>query len=236
MTRGSNMEIVPGIHMIEDITAHCYLVDDTELILIDTEMPHKTKKILHYITDTLQRKPSDLKTIILTHCDIDHTGNALELRNLTGAKIAAHPQDAEIIAGEKTRMAPKADMSILFKIVGSFMRVKPFHVDLLIKDGDNVSGFTVLDMPGHTMGSIALYDPKRKVLFIGDTLGYHAGVIHGPSKSVTMDIKQAYRSIEKLKDLDFTVMLSGHGEPLKSNASAKVTEFINQIKNSETTK
>jgi hypothetical protein len=49
-------------------------------------------------------------------------------------------------------------------------------------------------------------------------------------------LKQAYKSIEKLKDLDFTVMLSGHGEPLRSNASAKVTEFINQIKNSEATR
>jgi hydroxyacylglutathione hydrolase len=229
------MEIVPGIHMIEDITAHCYLVDDEELILIDTGMPHKTKKLLQYITDTLQRKQSDLKTIILTHCDIDHSGNALELRDLTGAKIAAHPQDAKIIAGEKTRMAPQAGMSSLFKIVGSFMRVKPFHVDLLIKEGDNISGFTVLDMPGHTLGSIALYDPKRKVLFIGDTLGYHAGVIHGPSKSVTMDMTQAYRSIEKLKNLDFTVLLSGHGAPLKSNASSMVTEFIHK-NNSETTK
>lgn len=227
------MEIIPGIHMIENITAHCYLVDDEKLILIDTGMPHKTKKILQYITDTLQRKQSDLKTIILTHCDIDHTGNALELRNLTGAKIAAHPHDADIIAGEKTRMTHQVGMSSLFKIVGSFLRVKPFHVDLLIKENDNVSGFTVLDMPGHTLGSIALYEPKRKVLFIGDALGYNNGIIHGPSKSVTMDIKQAYRSIEKLKDLDFTVLLSGHGVPLKSNASAMVTEFINQNKNSE---
>ena len=84
------------------------------------------------------------------------------------------------------------------------------------------------------MGSIALYDPNRKVLFIGDTLGYHDGVVHGPSKSVTMDIQQAYRSIEKLKDLDFTVMLSGHGQPVISDASTKVTEFISQIKKSET--
>jgi glyoxylase-like metal-dependent hydrolase (beta-lactamase superfamily II) len=231
---GSTMEIVSDIHMIEDITAHCYLVDDEELILIDTGMPHKTKKILQYITDTLQKKPSDLKTIILTHCDIDHTGNALELRNLTGAKIAAHPLDAEIIAGKKTRMTPKAGMSILFKIISSFMRVKPFHVDTMINEGDHLSGFRVLHMPGHTIGSIALYDPKRKVLFIGDTLRYHDGVIQGPSKSVTMDIQQAYQSIERLKDFDFSVLLSGHGQPLISDASTKVTEFINQIKKSDT--
>lgn len=230
------MEIVPGIHWIEGITGHCYIVVDKELTLIDTGMPHKTKKILRYIIDELQRTPSELKTILLTHCDIDHIGNALELRNLTGAKIAAHPQDAEVIIGKKIRMTPKGGMRILFKLLGSFMRVKPFHVDILINDGDNLSGLTVFHMPGHTMGSIALYDSKRKVLFIGDTLGCRDGVVQSPSKSVTMDMKQAYRSIEKLTGLDFTVMLSGHGEPLTSNASVKVTEFISQIKNSEATR
>jgi len=230
------MEIVPGIHWIEGITAHCYIVVDKELTLIDTGMPHKTKKILQYITDELQRTPSDLKTILLTHCDMDHTGNALELRNLTGAKIAAHPQDVEVIEGEKIRTTPKGGMKILFKWLGSFMGLHPFQVDIMINEGDTLSGLTVLHMPGHTMGSIALYDPKRKVLFIGDTLGCRDGVVQGPSKSVTMDMMQAYKSIEKLKGLDFTVMLSGHGEPLRSNASDKVTEFINQIKNSETTK
>jgi len=230
------MEIVPGIHWIEGITAHCYVVVDKELTLIDTGMPHKTKKILRYITDELQRTPSELKTIVLTHCDIDHIGNALGLRNQTGAKIAAHPQDAEVIAGKKVRMTPKGGIRILFKLLGSFMRMKSFQVDILIKEGDTLSGFTVLHMPGHTMGSIALYDPKRKVLFIGDTLGFRDGAVQSPSKSVTMDMNQAYSSIEKLKGLDFTVMLSGHGEPLRSNASAKVSEFIDQIKNSEATR
>jgi len=230
------METVPGIHWIEGITGHCYIVVDKELTLIDIGMPHKTKKILRYITDELQRTPSELRTIVLTHCDIDHIGNALELRNLTGAKIAAHPHDAEVIAGKKIRMMPKGGMRILFKLLRSFMRVKPFHVDIMIKEGDNLSGFSVLHMPGHTMGSIALYDSKRKVLFIGDTLGCRDGVVQSPSKNVTMDMNQAYRSIEKLKDLDFIVMLSGHGEPLRSNASAKVTEFINQMINSEATR
>ena len=224
------MEIVPGIHCIKGIVAHYYIVVDKELTLVDTGMSHQTKKILRYITDELHRTPSDLKTIILTHCDIDHIGNALQLRNLTGAKIAAHAQDAEIIAGNKKRITPKGGMSILFNLLSSFMRMKPFHVDILINENDNLSGLTVLHMPGHTPGSIALYDSKRKVLFIGDTLGCKDGIVQGPSKNVTGDMEQAHRSIEKLKNLDFTVMLSGHGEPLRKNASALVTEFIENLK------
>jgi glyoxylase-like metal-dependent hydrolase (beta-lactamase superfamily II) len=228
------MEIVPGVHLIEGIIAHCYLVDDAELVLIDTGMPHKTKKILRYISDDLHKTPSDLKTILLTHCDIDHVGNALELRNITGAKIAAHPQDAEVIAGKKMRMTPRHGMRILFKLLGSFLQVKPFQVDNIINEGDTLSSLTVLHMPGHTQGSIALYDSKRKVLFIGDTLGCSDGVVQGPSKNVTWDMEQAYQSIGKLRNLDFRVMLSGHGEPLKSDASVKVREFITKIKNNKT--
>ncbi len=230
------MEIVPGIHLIEGITAKCYLIDGPELTLIDTGMPRKTKKILRYITKMLERTSSDLKNILLTHCDIDHIGNARELRSITGASIAAHPLDAEIIAGKKLRQTPHGGMKILFKLLGSFLQVKPFPVDKIIHEGDTIAGLTVLHMPGHTPGSLGLYDSKRKVLFIGDTLGNKEGVVQGPSKGVTWNITQAHRSIEKLRTLDFTVMLSGHGEPLTSDASAKVRQFISKINENKTTR
>jgi glyoxylase-like metal-dependent hydrolase (beta-lactamase superfamily II) len=224
--QGSIMEIVPGVHWIDGVSAQCYLVDDTVLTLIDTGFPWKKQRILRYITETLRKNPSDLKAILLTHCDIDHIGNAAALRRITGASIAAHPQDADVIAGTTVRPAPKGGMRFLFKLQQLILRVRSFHVDKTITDGDTISGLTVLHMPGHTQGSIALYDPRRKVLFIGDTLGCHDGVVYGPSKQVTWDMEQAYHSIEKLQNLDFTVMLSGHGEPLKTDAAQKVREFL----------
>jgi len=219
------MEIVPGIHWIEGINANCYLLVDKELTLVDTGLPHNTKKILGYIYEELHRQPSDLKMIILTHCDIDHIGNALELRNITDAKIASHSDDAEYIAGRKVRMMPKGAMSILFKLLAPFMKVKPFQVDVILNDGDKVAGLDVIHVPGHTPGSIALYDSKRKVLFTGDTLGYRDGKVQGPSERVTTDMKLARQSISKLKLPDFGVMLCGHGEPLKFGASAMVRKF-----------
>lgn len=229
------MEIIPGVHLIEGISAHCYLIDGPELTLIDTGMPRKTKKILSYITSTLQKTPADLKTILLTHSDIDHIGNARELRSITGAEIAAHPQDAEVIAGKKPRQTPHRAMGFLLKVLEVFLQSKPFPVDKIIDDGDRIAGLTVLHLPGHTPGSIALYDPKRKVLFIGDTLGCKNRVVQGPPKSMTWEINQAYRSIEKLKTLDFATMLSGHGEPLTTDASAKVRQFITKINKNKTT-
>lgn len=224
--RGKNMEVIPDVHMIEGITAHCYLIADSELILIDTGLPHQTQKILRYITNGLHRDPSELKTIFLTHADVDHIGNASELRSLTGAKIAAHPEDAEIITGVKERLMPKGGMSILLKLVRSVMRTKPFQVDLLVNDGDEIAGLRIIHLPGHTPGSIALYDSRRKTLFVGDALGYKRGDVQGPSEEMTMDLNKAYESIVKLTAFDFDVLLSGHGEPLQSAASVKVKEFL----------
>jgi glyoxylase-like metal-dependent hydrolase (beta-lactamase superfamily II) len=229
------MEIVPAVHMIEGISAHCYLIDGPELTLIDTGMPRKTKKILSYITNTLHKTPADLKTILLTHCDIDHIGNARELRSITGATIAAHPLDADIIAGKKPRKTPRKTMEILFRMLGSILQVKPFPVDEILDNGDVIAGLTVIHLPGHTPGSIALYDPKRRVLFVGDSLGCKDGIVQGPPTSVSWDMEQVYTSLEKLRSLDFSVMLSGHGEPLTSNASAKVSQFITNIHKTKTT-
>jgi glyoxylase-like metal-dependent hydrolase (beta-lactamase superfamily II) len=229
------MEIIPAVHMIEGVSAHCYLIDGPKLTLIDTGMPRKTKNILRYITETLHKTPLDLKTILLTHCDIDHIGNAREIRQITGAAIAAHPLDADIIAGKKPRQTPRKTMQILFKLLRLVLQVKPFLVDEIIDDGDTIAGLRVLHLPGHTPGSIGFYDPKRKVLFIGDALGCKNGMIQGPPKSVTWDNEKAYESIKKLRNIDFSVLLSGHGEPLTSNPSEKVTQFLASIHKTKST-
>lgn len=223
------MEIVPGVHLIDGVYAHCYLIDGPTLTLVDTGMPRNTKKIIRYITDTLHRSSTDLKTILLTHCDIDHIGNARELRSITGAIIAAHPQEADIIAGKKPRQTPRGTMRFLFQVLGTFLQVKPFPVDEIIEHGDTIASLTVLHLPGHTPGSIAFYDSKRKVLFIGDTLGCKDGIVQGPPKSVTWDMNQVYRSLEALRTLDYSVLLSGHGEPIRTGASKKVKQFMATI-------
>jgi glyoxylase-like metal-dependent hydrolase (beta-lactamase superfamily II) len=220
------MEIVPDVHMIEGINAHCYLIVDKDITLIDTGLPHNTKKILSYITNELHRKPSELTTIILTHSHYDHIGNAEELRTITKAKIAAHPEDALFIERKKQPPLPSGGMGILFKVLSPVIKVQPFHVDILLKENEEIAGLITLYSPGHSPGSICLYDPKRKVLFTGDTLRYKNESIEGPSKNFSLDLVSAYTSIQKLQTLDFEVMLSGHGTPLIGNASVKVREFI----------
>ena len=223
------MEVISGIHWIQGINGNCYLITDQYLTLIDTGFPHKTKKILRYITHELHRQPSELTTIILTHSHYDHIGNAEELRTITRAKIAAHPEDAQYIERKKQPPLPSGGMGIVFKLLSPMIKVQPFTVDISLKENEEIAGLTTVYTPGHTPGSICLYDPKRKVLFSGDTLRSNNGIIEGPSKKFSVDLVSAYVSIQKLKTLDFDIILSGHGYPITENASAKVKEISQKL-------
>lgn len=226
------MQIVKGIHWIEGVNGNCFLVDDSELALIDTGLPRNTKRIIDYISRELHRQPSELKTIILTHCHADHVGCACKLKDGTGAEVAAHKEDAGFIDGSKPALGPRGVIRILFKLLSPLMKVKKVRVDLLLDEGDTIAGLQVVHVPGHTPGSIALLDPVRRVLFTGDALMYRNGKVTPPPERFAWDPGLVKRSVEKIGTLDFDTMLGGHGEPLTLNASARVRAFNSRHRDS----
>lgn len=213
---------------MDGVNANVYLViDGEELTLIDTGMPKSAEKIVSYIRK-IDWQPSNISTILLTHFHIDHAGSVYELRKLTNAKVAVHKEDADFVAGRKPLPTPKGISSIPFKAFSSFIKLTPVQPDIILEENDKVGKLIVIHTPGHTPGSICLYDPDRKVLFTGDAIRYIQGKIEGPPKQFTPDERQARRSIEKISLLNFNLMLSGHGEPLKPDASDKVKEFVRE--------
>jgi glyoxylase-like metal-dependent hydrolase (beta-lactamase superfamily II) len=187
-------------------------------------MPGNSAKIVTYIQDILKRKPTDIKTIVLTHFHIDHVGDAGDLKKLSGAKVAIHEADADYVAGRKTPPAPKGVMGMIFKVlIPLFFGSRPVEPDIMLNDGDIIAGLTAIHTPGHTPGSICLFDPASKILFAGDLLGFNGSKIEiGVSP---LDTREVQQSINKIAAMDFAIMLSGHGIPMRPDASAKVREF-----------
>lgn len=157
------MEILPGVHWVEGVNANPYLLTrvDGKIVVVDTGMPGDAKKIREYLSTKMSKEPRDLETILLTHCHPDHAGSALELKELTGAKIAIHKDDADYVAGRK-RLPP-------IKGPPETPRFPPphFQPDLLLEDGEVIDGLKVIHIPGHTPGSIALYDQARRIFLPG---------------------------------------------------------------------
>lgn len=226
------MKITEGIHRVDEASANMahanvYLViNGEELTVIDTGTSGNAQKIIEYI-QKIDHKPSDVKTIILTHFHMDHMGSAKELKNLTNAKVAAHAEDADYISAKKPLPKPK---NILFRAVSPFIKPTPVQVDVTLKEGDKIANLTVIHTPGHTPGSIMLIDEKRRVLFAGDTLRYDGKKVSGAPENFSMDPNQLRESITKASTLSFDVMLPGHGETLKPNASEKIRKFNDTLK------
>jgi hydroxyacylglutathione hydrolase len=222
------LEITSGIHRVDKASSNMahsniyIIVNDSDLLVIDTGTPGNAQKIVEYI-QKLGHQPSEVSTIILTHYHMDHTGSVKELKELTGAKVAASVADAEFVSGAKPYPKPK---NLFLRAANSLIKVEPVSVEIQLKDGDKVAGLIVIEAAGHTPGSLFLYDAQRKVVFAGDTIRFDGKeIVPGPGQYVWDEAKQK-QSISKLADLDFEIMLPGHGELLKSNASNKVKEFI----------
>lgn len=186
--------------------------------------PKTATKIVNYIQDILKRKPTDIKTIVLTHFHIDHVGDASDLKKLSGAKVAIHEADADYVAGRKTQPVPGGVKGMIFKVlIPLFFGSRPVEPDIELNDGDTIAGLTVIHTPGHTPGSICLFDQASNVLFAGDLLRFNGSKIE--IGVVPLDTSEVQQSINKIAALDFAIMLSGHGIPLRPDASVKVREF-----------
>ncbi|MFE7532536.1 MBL fold metallo-hydrolase [Kitasatospora sp. NPDC057542] len=90
-------------------------------------------------------------------------------------------------------------------------RLRPARVSRHLTDGDTIDlgdrQLTVLHLPGHSPGSIALYDARTQTLFSGDVV-YDDQLlddIHGAAQNAYV------ATMARLRDLPITVVHPGHG-------------------------
>ena len=86
-------------------------------------------------------------------------------------------------------------------------------VDHKFEEGDKIHDFEVLLTPGHTLGSICLYDGET--LISGDTV--FAGGGFG-RVDLGGDMGDMRRSLERLSKLDIKYLLPGHGPAVEDGS------------------
>jgi hydroxyacylglutathione hydrolase len=203
------MEVADCVFRVDGMPiANAYLVAvDDGLLLVDAGMPWNARRILAFIT-TIGRQPDELRDIVLTHCDIDHIGSAAELKRLTGASVAIHERDAAVLAGGRPEKGGLA-LAALYRL----LRFRAVTADRILSDGDMIDGFQVMHVPGHTAGSIALISADGMV-FSGDALlTDKQGKVTAPDRRLALDPAQAVRSADRIRALQPTLLLAGHGAP-----------------------
>lgn len=183
--------------------ANAYLVDGT--ILVDVGMDGNS--MISELKKNIQL--SDLKTIILTHCHYDHSGGAGDVAYATGAKIAIHKDDGELL---------KDSTATASKLFGK--KAPDIKPDILLKGGETFASLEVIHTPGHTPGGICLYDAATKTLFSGDTV-FEAGSF-GRTDLYGGNQGKLIESIRILTLLDVRTMYPGHGDVVSNNANEQI--------------
>jgi glyoxylase-like metal-dependent hydrolase (beta-lactamase superfamily II) len=151
--------------------------------------------------------------VVNTHWHSDHVGGNAALQ-AAGAAIAAGAPEAEAV---RRRDAGCCAAEYLDQPVA------PYTVDLSLDDGQVLSlgdtDWEVVRTPGHTPGHLALWQPDKQLLVVGDALSdYDVGWVNlaldGPDAAAT-----ALASLQRIAALDPRVILPSHG-PIPTDTRA----------------
>jgi glyoxylase-like metal-dependent hydrolase (beta-lactamase superfamily II) len=174
----------------------------------------------------------DLRRIIFTHQDLDHVGSGAALVRQSGARVLAHSADAPHIDGSLRLLKPSPEMLEQRPQMREVLeRLEPVGVDEHVEDGDrlDLAGRTwVIFTPGHTPGHLSLYLERPKVLVAGDALTAEGGHLNGPNPPLTLDVREAARSVRRLADLEIDTIVCYHGGVVGEDANGQLRRVIQE--------
>lgn len=162
----------------------------------------------------VEEKKVEVSIVVLTHGHLDHCAalpGLLEAWKGKAPDIAIHPLDAHYLgkSGEETNRA----LFEALRASGFFDNYwKPMpEPSLFLNEGDLVpdTSLVVMHTPGHSPGSICLYDKESEFLVSGDTL-FRDGV--GRTDTPDADPLALEKSLSRLAILPpETIVFPGHG-------------------------
>ena len=175
----------------------------------------------------------DVERVILTHGHIDHYGLAAEIERQAGrpVEVWVHPADAgrvraawsdakwRALAQELALMGvPDEDLNRMqsrFAMIN--LLADPVAEPRLLVDGQVFAGdgwrLEVIHTPGHSSGSVCLFERDAGLLFCGDLI--LKGIFPSPFVELDQPGASGYgpylASLERLEGLPVTAILPGHG-------------------------
>jgi glyoxylase-like metal-dependent hydrolase (beta-lactamase superfamily II) len=161
--------------------------------------------------------------VLVTHGHIDHWGLATRYTETVLAHpacrssfgFAADVGDGTAAAGADG-LLDRARMERVFARYRSMVSGVPARLDLA--EGDLIDGWRVLWTPGHAPGHVCLLREADGVLLAGDHLlpGFTPNVQPSPERSDAL--ADFLESLDRMRDLDISLVLPSHGEPYRDAA------------------
>jgi hydroxyacylglutathione hydrolase len=179
-------------------------------VLIDAGMTTARKGILRQLSGRT------VTAHALTHAHPDHYGSSHAVCEALNIPLWCGERDAPVAEGER----PAPGQGRLARMIARQPLPDPHPVERRLHEGDEVAGFAVLDVPGHSPGHVAYWRESDRTLICGDVLfnlslpTMRAG-LREPYRALTHDPARNRKSARRLAELGPDLVLFGHGPPLR---------------------
>jgi cyclase len=230
------------------------IINQRDVMLVDSSTSPSAARALIADIKTLTDKP--IRYVINTHFHFDHAhGNQIfgpevdiigheyvrkqlsedVLHSTTYVSFTGDlPQQIQMLQNQitsETDPRKKEELQKNLKLTEDFYHaqaeIKPTTPNLTFNDrmsifkGDREIRLLFLGI-GHTAGDIFVYLPKEKILCTGDFLSSHLSYMRDAY------VDEWVKTLEKLKSIDFKVILPGHGEPMQTGE--KIGQFQSYLR------
>lgn len=188
-----------------------------ECVIIDPGMINREEE--KAMAEFIKKNSLKVESVINTHLHIDHAVGNSFLKKEYDTPVLAN--DADLPLGE--RMQQQAQM---FGLSGSFNGVE---VTQFIKAGDRIKvgdgELEVIEVPGHSRGSIALYDRNDGFVIVGDALFQgsigRTDLPGGDYPTLISSIKNGLLTLP-----DKTIVYPGHGSPTTIGEEKRFNPYL----------
>jgi hydroxyacylglutathione hydrolase len=233
-------EVAEGVYFIHGMDemlpdSHVYIIgkpESKDLSMVDAGLMGKGGYKIRSIKN-LGIFFEDIKRIIMTHTHLDHIGCLSELREkMPWVELWVHTAEAAFLENGDDRTVYGMDMfkdmfQSQFKLDSDAFK---FIVDRKLEGGEKLEigkmTWEVIHVPGHSAGSIALYDRKNKILIPGDVV--YADYSIGRFDLYSADPMEHRNSLMRLAELEVNILLPGHNRILEHVQAGYIRETAEQ--------
>lgn len=183
----------------ENYPTNTYIIYDENKNGVVIDPGYDSKKIIKILEDNDLK----IKHVLLTHCHADHIGQLNNICQFTKANVIIHENDKDGLSDDE-----KSHFTFLNVQAPNLskLKIKTVKENDVIKIG-NIE-FEVIHTPGHTNGSICLFEKQTSSLFTGDTIFSEC---YGRVDLKSGDFEDMKSSINKLfTRFDDVIIYPGH--------------------------
>ena len=206
-------ELAPGLHQLAGRprdAINIYLAGD---VLIDAGTRHARRRIMRQLAGR------HLSAHALTHAHPDHQGASHAVCTELGIPLWCGAGDADAMETPGA-IGRQQKPGLVNRLQQRFWTGPAHPVARRLREGDEVAGFEVLEVPGHSAGHVAYWREGDRVLILGDVLNNvdprtgRKG-LREPLAVFTPDPARNRESIRRLAALEPALCVFGHGAPLR---------------------